>query len=73
MPSRCHYGGVTSDETTGPKVTTFRLDPDIREQVDAVATAERRSLNSTVNVLLAEALRARDAACSPNPERTHLR
>lgn len=50
---------MNDSEAKQPKVTTFRLDPEIRAGAQAVADAERRSLNSAVNVLLGEALEAR--------------
>lgn len=44
------------------KPTSIRLKPEVREGVDRVAAAEHRSVSNTVNVLLTEALAARDAA-----------
>lgn len=45
---------------TTPKGTTFRLDPDVRARLDAEAAEDRRSTNAELNVLLREALDARD-------------
>jgi predicted HicB family RNase H-like nuclease len=38
-----------------------RIDPDVREQIHAAATAERRSLTNMLHVLILEALAAREA------------
>ncbi|HLU28560.1 MAG TPA: hypothetical protein VKZ65_08995 [Glycomyces sp.] len=41
-----------------PKVTTFRLDPDVCQMLDTFCQTTRRSKNNAVNYLLADALRA---------------
>jgi predicted transcriptional regulator len=38
------------------KVTTFRVDPDVLDRLDAYAARTRRSRNSAVNYLLVVAL-----------------
>jgi predicted HicB family RNase H-like nuclease len=38
-----------------------RIAPEVREWIDAVAVAERRSLTNMVHVLIIEALAAREA------------
>jgi hypothetical protein len=47
--------------TTPNRPTTFRLDPDVRARLDRAAEADHRSANGELNVLLREALDARDA------------
>lgn len=44
-----------------PKVTTFRVDPDVLDRLDAYAARTRRSRNSAVNYLLVVALDHEDA------------
>lgn len=44
-----------------PKVTTFRVDPDVLARLDAYAARTRRSRNSAVNYLLHVGLDAEDA------------
>jgi hypothetical protein len=43
-------------------VTTFRLDPDVKEAAERYAKENHRSLNSAVNYLLARALIKSDYA-----------
>ena len=50
------------------KPTTFRLDPDVRQLLDTFCTENRRTLNSAVNYLLAQALRT-----PPTGEKLELR
>jgi hypothetical protein len=45
------------EATNKSGVTTFRLDPDVREMLEAFCAENRRSMNSAVNYLLAQALR----------------
>jgi len=44
-----------------PKPTSLRLAPDVKDALTAFCRADRRSLNSAINLLLAEALTARGA------------
>lgn len=46
---------MSADAPT-PKVTTFRVDPDVLDRLDAYAARTRRSRNSAVNYLLMVAL-----------------
>ncbi len=45
-----------SEDAPTPKVTTFRVDPDVLDRLDAYAARTRRSRNSAVNYLLLVAL-----------------
>lgn len=66
--------GVTSprkhidSDAPAPKVTTFRVDPDVLACLDLYATRTRRSRNSAVNYLLMGAL-DRDDGRFNSPER----
>lgn len=56
---------MSADAPT-PKVTTFRVDPDVLDRLDAYAARTRRSRNSAVNYLLLVAL---DQIDTEGPER----
>lgn len=47
---------MNDTETPEPKATTFRLDPDVRALLDTFCNTNRRTMNSAVNYLLANAL-----------------
>ncbi len=49
------------DATRAPRVTTFRVDLDILDRLDAYAARTRRSRNGAVNYLLDIALDYEDA------------
>jgi predicted transcriptional regulator len=51
-----------------PRVTTFRIDPDVLERLDGYAARTRRSRNSAVNYLLEIALDQENARLD-SPER----
>jgi hypothetical protein len=46
--------------STPNRGTTFRLDADLRERLNAEAERDKRSANGELNVLLREALDARE-------------
>lgn len=56
--------GMSADTPT-PKVTTFRVDPDVLDRLDAYAARTRRSRNSAVNYLLLVALDHEDSRFDP--------
>jgi hypothetical protein len=49
---------MTEPTRDRPKVTTVRLEPEVRAALDTYMKETRRSLNSAVNYLIAQALRA---------------
>lgn len=58
MHTTAIVASMPEDESAG-RVTSVRLDPDVRSGIDRVARTEDRSMNWVVNTLTREALRAR--------------